>query len=58
LWVTPFVLIRKARRRRRWQPHLVVCLTSTGWCVPHITTTAAASSSVGYMATTALENCV
>jgi hypothetical protein len=33
----PSVLIRKARRRLM-QPHLVVPVTSTGWCVLHITT--------------------
>jgi hypothetical protein len=32
------VLIRKARIRRLMQPHLAVLLTSTGWCMLHITT--------------------
>jgi hypothetical protein len=35
--MTPSMLIMKARRRL-WQPHLVVLLTSIGWCVLHLTT--------------------
>jgi hypothetical protein len=29
---------RKAKRRKPWQPHPVVLLPNTGWCVPHVTT--------------------
>jgi hypothetical protein len=38
LQVTPTMLIRKARRRKLWQPPHAVLLTSIGWCVLHITT--------------------
>jgi hypothetical protein len=38
LQMTPIVLIRKARRRRLWQPPRAVLLTSIGWWLLHITT--------------------